>query len=136
MKLRRAPDRSDPETIVPLIDVVFFLLVFFMLVGRLDATAPFEVTPPTALTGSDMPGGGRTLSVSQTGALALDGSEQDRAAVLADLAAQLAQDKTLFIRINAHAGTEVRHVLPLVSHLEDLGAVNVSLVVTPPDQIP
>lgn len=136
MKLRRAPDRSDPETIVPLIDVVFFLLVFFMLVGRLDATAPFEVTPPTAITGSDMPGGGRTISVSATGALALDGEAHAEAALLALLELQIMADPDVFVRINAHAATEVRHVLPVLSQLEAMGARNVSLVVTPPGPAP
>ena len=57
MKLTRPPARQAPETIIALIDVVFFLLVFFMLIGRMDATAPFDVTPPTATTGTDMPAG-------------------------------------------------------------------------------
>ena len=78
MKLRRPPDRAQPETIVALIDVVFFLLVFFMLVGRMDANAPFEVTPPYAETGGDMPAGGATISVSESGALAFDGFARPR----------------------------------------------------------
>ena len=53
MKLSRPPARQPPETIVALIDVVFFLLVFFMLIGRMDATAPFDVSPPTAATGCE-----------------------------------------------------------------------------------
>ena len=58
MKLARGRRRESPETIIPLIDVVFFLLIFFMLIGRMDATAPFDVTPAIAQTGQDMPGGG------------------------------------------------------------------------------
>ncbi|KIC06494.1 biopolymer transporter ExbD, partial [Leisingera sp. ANG-M1] len=50
------PSRNPhSETIIALIDVVFFLLVFFMLIGRMDATAPFDVRPATAVTGRDMP---------------------------------------------------------------------------------
>ena len=72
MKLSRTPRRTPPETIIALIDVVFFLLIFFMLVGRMDATAPFDVLPPVAQTGVDMPGGGVTVSVASDGALALE----------------------------------------------------------------
>ena len=132
MKLNRPPPRTEFETIVPLIDVVFFLLVFFMLVGRLDATAPFEVDPPVATTGSDMPGGGQTVAISRDGALALDGRPTEAAALLETLRPGIEADPALFIRVNAHAATELRHVLPLVSALEGFGARNVSLVVTPP----
>ena len=74
MKLRRPNRPAERETVVALIDVTFFLLIFFMLVGRLDATAPFAVKPPVGTTGTDLPAGGVTLSLSPTGELALDGS--------------------------------------------------------------
>ena len=35
------------------------------------------------------------------------------------------------VRINAHRDTELRHVLPLVNEIEQLGAQDVVLVVTP-----
>jgi biopolymer transport protein ExbD len=131
MKLRRADLRQPPETITSLIDVVFFLLVFFMLIGRMDATAPFDVTPPTAGTGADMPSGGVTLSVSATGQLALDGVLVPRTDIAGALTPTLQADPDTLVRVNAHRDTELRHVLPLVGEIEALGARDVVLVVTP-----
>jgi biopolymer transport protein ExbD len=131
MRLARPARRQQPETIVALIDVVFFLLVFFMLIGRMDATAPFEVIPPLGLTGTDMPAGGITLSVAQDGALALDGHDTQRGQLEADIAARLAAEPDVLIRVNADRDTELRHVLPLVGLLETMGARDVVLVVTP-----
>ena len=131
MKLRRNRQRVVPETIVALIDVVFFLLVFFMLIGRMDASSPFEVAPPLALSGADMPAGGATVSIGLDGALALDGFAIERAAVLAALSARLDDSPQLLIRINAHKDTALRRVMPLISAIEALGAQNVALVVTP-----
>ena len=129
MRLTRPPARQAPETIIALIDVVFFLLVFFMLIGRMDATAPFEVTPPTARTGSDMPAGGVTLSVSEAGNMAVDGrSVQDPKAALLSA---IAEDPETLVRINAHHAAELRHILPLIAALEAAGARDVALVVTP-----
>ena len=129
MKLTRPPARQAPETIIALIDVVFFLLVFFMLIGRMDATAPFEVTPPTATTGSDMPAGGVTLSVSATGYMAVDGVPN--ADPLPQLLATVSGAPGTLIRINAHREAELRHILPLIAKLEAAGAQDVALVVTP-----
>ena len=48
MRLKARRGLTMPDPLVSLIDVVFFLLVFFMLVGRMDATAPFDVSPARA----------------------------------------------------------------------------------------
>lgn len=129
MKLTRPPQRQQPETIIALIDVVFFLLVFFMLIGRMDATAPFDVSPPVAQTGTDMPAGGITLAVSATGFMAVDGIPN--ADPLPQLLSAVASTPDTLIRINAHRDAELRHILPLIAKLEAAGARDVALVVTP-----
>jgi biopolymer transport protein ExbD len=131
MKLKRPPRQSQSETIIALIDVVFFLLVFFMLIGRMDATAPFDVAPPEAQSGRDMPAGGITVAISRDGDLALDGTEIAKTDLSAALASQLAQKPDLRLRINAHRDTDLRHVLPQVSQAEALGFLDVVLVGTP-----
>lgn len=131
MKLARPVRKQPPETIVALIDVVFFLLVFFMLIGRMDATAPFDVSPPTAETGADMPSGGITVSVSANGALAVDGSAVTDEDLNRTVATRLGDTSETLVRINAHRDAELRHVLPLVTRIESLGAQDVVLVVTP-----
>ena len=131
MKLARPVRKQPPETIVALIDVVFFLLVFFMLIGRMDATAPFDVSPPTAKTGADMPSGGITVSVAADGALAVDGSAVSDEDLNRAVATRLADTSDTLVRINAHRDAELRNVLPLVTRIETLGAQDVVLVVTP-----
>ncbi|MEP2714927.1 biopolymer transporter ExbD [Pseudophaeobacter sp.] len=131
MRLKRSRAAPHSETIIALIDVVFFLLVFFMLIGRMDATAPFDVTPPQAQTGRDMPAGGVTLAISQEGKTALDGHEMGAADLSLALAAELSKDPEMRLRINAHRATDLRHVLPQVSQAEALGIRDVILVVTP-----
>lgn len=131
MKLMRRTPRDTPEPIIALIDVVFFLLVFFLLVGRFDATAPFEVLPAESAGGEEMPGGGLTVSVARDGRLALDAEPLEREALLARIAAELDAAPATLIRLNAHRDAELRHVLPLVSRIERLGAGHVVLIVTP-----
>lgn len=131
MKLTRPPRRQHPETIVALIDVVFFLLVFFMLIGRLDASAPFAVIPPVGVTGTDLPAGGITLSISADGTLALDGTAITTEALASAITDRLARTPDMLIRVNADKATQLSHVLPIVSALEQLGAKDVALVVTP-----
>lgn len=41
-------ETTSEENVLPLINVVFLLLIFFMIAGALSATAPFPIEPPTA----------------------------------------------------------------------------------------
>jgi len=44
-----APSRAAPrESIVPMINVVFLLLIFFLMTAQITPPEPFEVTPPQA----------------------------------------------------------------------------------------
>ncbi len=131
MKLCRVRSQQRSETIIALIDVVFFLLVFFMLIGRMDATAPFEVHPATAVTGADLPAGGATLSISAAGALALDGTAIAAPDLMPTLAVMLAESPDLLIRVNAHRDAQLHGILPLIAEIERAGARDVVLVVTP-----
>jgi len=131
MKIRRPRRLAERETVVALIDVTFFLLIFFMLVGRLDATAPFTVVPPRGDTGTDLPAGGITLSVGADGALALDGTPISHDALDTLVTARIKENPDTLIRINADRTTELRPVLSLITEFETLGAANVSIVVTP-----
>lgn len=131
MKLARREPRPAQETIVALIDVVFFLLVFFMLIGRMDATSPFQVDPAIAQTGADVPIGGTTVAIGNDGQLALDGTRYTRGDLLLRVGVILVQDFDHLVRINAHQDTELRYVLPLVAQIENTGARNIVFVVTP-----
>ena len=131
MKLRRPEPKPEQETIVALIDVVFFLLVFFILIGRMDATAPFDLIPPHGVTGQALPAGGFTVAVAPDGGLAIDGVVMDREAVLGAVRDTLAAAPQTVVRINADGDAALRHVLPLISDFEAAGAQDVVLIVSP-----
>jgi len=132
VRFRRQPSRPHYETIVTLIDIVFFLLIFFMLVGRFDATSPFELSPPISTNGDALPAGGVTISIAGDGRLALDGVESELSTIAARLQEMAAQEPApLFVRINADATAQIRHLLRLITALEGLAGADVVLVVTP-----
>jgi biopolymer transport protein ExbD len=49
MRLARSPQPKRPaENVIPMINVVFLLLVFFLITARITPPLPVEVEPPTA----------------------------------------------------------------------------------------
>ena len=121
----RAPRRPS-ENIVPLINVVFLLLVFFMLTGTLSPAAPMDVELPTAA-GSGPPRGVSDLLVAQDGTLALDGKPIDPDELVARLdGAPGARQGELEVR--ADARVEARILLPLLARLQQAGLSRLDLV--------
>ena len=136
MKLSRFQRARYHDNILPLVDVVFFLLVFFMLMARMDATAPFDVTPAFAVSGRSLPGGGTTVSVSADGRLALDGRPMSAEAAVESVSQRIADTPDLLVRLNVHRDAPLRFVVPLTQRLRLAGARDVVLVVTPEEAPP
>ena len=100
--LKRPGVRQRPETIIALVDVVFFLLVFALLIGRMDATAPFQVAPPIAKNGVDLPAGGVTVTLGD-GKMALEGLAMSPPDLRQQLAQRIADDPAMRIRLLRYA---------------------------------
>lgn len=132
LRIPRRRSSAPVDSTIPLINIAFLLMAFFMLIGRMDATAPFQVLPPESAAGTALPQGGATVSVSAEGNLALDGVPAEAAEVLDSLS----EGSPALVRINAHAYAELAHVLPLATAIEGLGVPRIVLVVTPPQSSP
>jgi biopolymer transport protein ExbD len=118
---------------VPLINVVFLLLIFFMLTGTLRAPPPLDVQlpvePPREQDPSShapsMPDDERpVLILSATGELAFEG----RIVPIAALAASFAQQSTRALSLHADARVPARLLLPLLEAFDEAGALQVDLV--------
>lgn len=129
MRLRRPAVRTEGEGIVPLIDVAFFLLVFAMLIGRLEATAPSGVQLPQADRGSELPPGGAVVALDASGALSIEGEAVERVAGIEALRARAAREPFHWFRLEADRDSRLGDLLPLIAELEALGAADVALVI-------
>jgi len=90
--------RSKDESILPLINIVFLLLIFFMLAGVLAQSPPFELTPPsTAETADKAQLNNDVLSIAADGRIALGGETMDPE-VLPQALGDWPKDKPLQIR--------------------------------------
>lgn len=119
--------RSDEERILPLINIVFLLLIFFMVAGKLAASDPLEINPPQSALESEA--GLRELLVllDAEGRLALDGEVMDESALKAALQKRLSGDQ-MRIRLKADGRAEATRVVALMELLQDAGAEKVKLL--------
>ena len=120
MRIDTPPRKPRGESIIPMINVVFLLLIFFLLTAQIAPSTPFEVTPPESR--SDQPANERgVLYVSATGELAYDDARGD--AVWPLIEARVEEDGPVEIRADGAApGTEIARILKRLGAASPSGA--------------
>ncbi|MEM5475514.1 biopolymer transporter ExbD [Pacificibacter sp. AS14] len=73
--------RTPPESIVPMINVVFLLLIFFLMTAQIAPPEPFPVAPPSAVSDSQADGD-LILYVNADGLIAFQDIEGEDTALL------------------------------------------------------
>ncbi|MFU8835981.1 ExbD/TolR family protein [Roseovarius autotrophicus] len=118
------PRRRRPlEPIVPMINVVFLLLIFFLMSAQITPSAPFDVILPESGAG-DRAAPADTLYMDAEGRLAFNAARGD--AVLGALAARATPDAALHIR--ADTRLEARVLARLLPELAARGVTRVEIV--------
>ncbi len=127
MSLDFSPPRRRPrgESVVPMINVVFLLLVFFLMTSRLAPPEPFEVRLPQAEQGED----GETAPVLYVSASGEIGFEDARGPAAVAALAERLRGSDAVPRLRADAGTEAAVVARLLKDLTAAGIAQVALVV-------
>jgi len=126
----RSPRTQDlDETLIPLINVVFLMLIFFMLAGRITAPDALPVAPPESRSAGPGTAGETTLIIGVDGRMALDGKILD-GGELPLSAEALAMDAPP-LRIKADAGLPVAELQRVLRQLRQAGVARIELLTLP-----
>jgi len=125
MKFAQPRRRQPAESVVPMINVVFLLLIFFMMSATIIQAPPFDLTLPESRTEGDV-AGDQTLYLSAQGSVAFDGVLDDAAWA----ALGIANPAPLTIR--ADATLEARTLAQVLARLSAMGHSDVALVIRTP----
>ncbi|MBS3800718.1 MAG: biopolymer transporter ExbD [Thioalkalivibrio sp.] len=131
-RLRRRPRNAD-EQILPLINIVFLLLIFFMVAGQLSAVLPFEIDPVESASEEVPHVEDLTVAVGSAGQLALDGEEIARERLEARVREHLAvaSGEAVRVRLTADGNVDAVAVVAVMEHLRAAGVETVDLVTIP-----
>ncbi|MCP9484109.1 biopolymer transporter ExbD [Shimia sp. CNT1-13L.2] len=124
MDFAAPPRKPRAESIVPMINVVFLLLVFFLMTAQIAPPEPFEITRPTAAKGAE-PADTPTLYINSEGEMRyLDHADQ---AALSALKVLSAETPTLLIK--ADAKTKAKIIARAMRDLAEAGFRSIEVVV-------
>ena len=128
---RQAPSKARIE-IIPMIDVIFFLLVFFMI-STLSMTVNrgLPVNLPTAATSQRELGETMALTLTQDGELFLNREPIALQDLGQRVKAALATDAQLMVIINADGQTRHSSVIEILDELRGAGVSRLAIAVKP-----
>ena len=131
MRFVASRQRNDEERILPLINVVFLLLIFFMLAGRIVANDPFEIAPPLSSSAGEVEAQDLLVLVGADGRLALDGEALDAASLEAAVSERLrvAADTPVWLKADGRA--DATQVVTIMELLRQAGVARLRLLTVP-----
>lgn len=128
------PSNHD-ERVLPLINIIFLLLIFFMIVGRLSTVEPFELEPPKSA--SEAPADlddQINLSMSADAEVALNGELIALEILEARLSALLDKEPKPPLQLKADGNAKAEDVLLLLDRVRAAGGEKMHLITLPRDR--
>jgi len=128
MRLERRKAERELVNITPLIDVVFILLVFFMLAGAIEPSEPFPLAP--AASSSEIRGDVQdfVVLVDADGRIALDDRELSRDDLVAAVRGALTERPGALIQLKPDADADAVTVIKIMEEIRDAGAAYIVLL--------
>jgi len=129
MKIAPPPEGSRSElSVVPLVNVVFLLLVFFMLVGRLSSPEPLDIQPPRSVSGKDDTGQAVRILLTRDGRVAVDRDIVPESALTGQVAKILAERPAASFQVKADGRTDAVWVIRVMERLRAAGVQRLTLL--------
>jgi len=132
MRLRRREIKKARIEIIPMIDTIFFLLVFFMISTLSMARySGLPVNLPKASTGRQTPSESAAVTIAPDGKIAIDKQEVARAQIGEVLKARLTKTPDLLVLINADEKVEHGIVVEIIDQARQAGVAKMAIAVKP-----
>lgn len=130
MRLRQLRDFEKPSImIIPMIDIMFFLLVFFMMssLSMVDMHS-LGVRLPMAANANEAPSSQYAVTLKKDGTLWLNGKAIDGEALMASARARQGEDKAFSVILYADRDVDYGRVMAVLDAFKKVGVNRIGLV--------
>ncbi len=122
--------RTSEDNVLPLINIVFLLLIFFMIAGALSTRPPFELQPPRAQAAPQTSAPASAgIAIAADGRIAFRGEETALEA-LAERARAWAEghDEDRALTLRADGGADSERLLAVMTALREAGIERIRML--------
>lgn len=132
MRIRRRSVKKARIEIIPMIDTIFFLLVFFMISTlSMSRFKGMPVNLPKAASGQQAPAESAAVTIDKTNRIFLDKQPVDQTGLADLLRAELAKNPDLLVVINADDGVEHGRVVEVMDIARSANVAKMAIAVKP-----
>ena len=120
-------DDDQEINITPMLDVVFIMLIFFIVTSSFIKESGIEVDRPSAVTAVVKAKGNILVAISDTGAFWIDGRQVDPRAVRANIERMHAENPQGSVVIQADKNSTTEMLIHVMDAARQAGVYNVSI---------
>ncbi len=128
VEFERRSRKPRPITMISLIDVMFVLLLFFMIAGRLEKMPVVTVELPQADSGQLLDEGPIEVLLGRHDEIIINDEMKKQSEVIAVLKHQLELNPERIVTIKADAALEANKLVTFMTTVREAGGINLSLV--------
>ena len=137
MRIQRRSMKKARIEIIPMIDTIFFLLVFFMISTlSMSQYKGMPVNLPKAASGRQAPAESAAITIDKDNRLFLDKQPVDKSSLGDLLREQLVKNPELLVVINADDGVAHGRVIEVMDIARSADVVRMAIAVKPKQQKP
>jgi Biopolymer transport protein len=135
MRIQRRSIKKARIEIIPMIDTIFFLLVFFMI-STLSMTQfkGMPVNLPKAASGQQAPAESAAITINKEHQIFLDKQPVEKTSLADRLGGLIAKNRELLVVINADDGVEHGHVVEVMDIARSANVAKMAIAVKPKEQ--
>ena len=132
MRIQRRSIKKARIEIIPMIDTIFFLLVFFMISTlSMSQYRGMPVNLPKAASGQQAPAESAAITIDKQNRIFLDKQPVDRTTLGAQLREKLAKNSEMLVIINADDGVEHGRVVEVMDIARTANVTKMAIAVKP-----
>jgi biopolymer transport protein ExbD len=135
MRIQRRSIKKARIEIIPMIDTIFFLLVFFMISTlSMSHFKGMPVNLPKATAGQQAPAESAAITIDKDGRLFLNQQAIDQASLGDALRQELAKNAEMLVVINADDGVQHGQVVEVMDIARGANVAKMAIAVKPKEQ--
>ena len=135
MRVQRRSTKKARIEIIPMIDTIFFLLVFFMISTlSMSQFKGMPVNLPKAASGQQAPAESAAITIDKDSRLFLNQQAIDKAALGEALRQQLVKNPEMLVVINADDGVQHGQVVEVIDIARSANVAKMAIAVKPNEQ--
>lgn len=125
--LPRHGSRTADDSLIPLINIVFLLLIFFMVAGQIAQQQDPDISPPSSASRLALEPTKVELAMNSAGALTLDGQAVDAATLAQRITSLAAEETDIRVSLRADRDATATDLDGVFTQLRDLGVSTITL---------